>query len=214
MTFGDSNPLKDNHSTASQDLLFEGLIEGLLTQEVGHQTHFFSENLVKGLREQLWRHYKAGEMHPAGIGNKFVHQKNAEVRGDLIKWIENDSEVEVEQIFLSVLKVFVDYLNRTCYTGINDFEFHYALYDVGSFYQPHIDQFKSDSCRKYSFVLYLNEDWKEEDGGMFVAYLDEMKIEIIPEGGTVCFFASDQIRHEVKLAHRKRMSIAGWLKKV
>lgn len=206
--------MKDNYSTASQDLLFEGLIEGLLQQEVGHQAHFFSENLVKGLREQLERYFDAGEMHPAGIGNKFVHQKNADVRGDVIKWIEKDSEIEIEQQFLAVLKSFVGYLNRTCYTGINDFEFHYALYDVGSFYQPHIDQFKSDSGRKYSFVLYLNEDWKEEDGGLFVAHLDNSTIEILPEGGTVCFFFSDQIKHEVKLANRKRMSIAGWLKKV
>ena len=204
--------MKDNHSQASQDLLFEGLIEGLLQDEVGHQTHFISDELVEQLRNQLLLNFDNGEMHPAGIGNKFVHQKNADVRGDVIKWLDNDSQLEAEKEFLKIVQSFVDYLNRTCYTGINDFEFHYALYDVGSFYKPHIDQFKSDSGRKYSFVLYLNDNWKEEEGGQFVAHLENTRIQIFPEGGTVCFFASDQVEHEVQLAHRKRMSIAGWLK--
>lgn len=200
--------------TTSQDLLFEGLIEGLLSNQVGYQTQFVSEELVKELRDQLQKNFENGKMHPAGIGNKFVHQKNAEVRGDVIKWIENDSQLAVEQRFIAIVKEFIDYLNRTCYTGINDFEFHYALYDVGSFYKPHIDQFKSDSGRKYSFVMYLNENWDVKDGGQFVAHLEGSEIQILPEGGTVCFFASDQVKHEVQLAHRKRMSIAGWLKKV
>jgi SM-20-related protein len=204
----------ENTKSSSQDFQFEVLIEGLLQNEVGHHAQFFSQELITGLRNQLLLHFKSGNMHPAGIGNKFVHQKNVEVRGDVIKWIDNDSKIPCEKEFLKIIQDFVGYLNRTCYTGINDFEFHYALYDAGSFYKPHIDQFKSDFGRKFSFVVYLNEDWKKEDGGSFVAYTNNGRIEIPPESGTVCFFASDKVKHEVKAASRKRMSIAGWLKKV
>jgi SM-20-related protein len=90
-------------------------------------------------------------------------------------------------------------------------ECHYAYYDTGSFYKKHIDQFRSDSGRKYSMVLYLNENWQPHMGGQLVLYADQ-DVQIDPLGGRMVFFKSDKIAHEVLLSNAPRLSIAGWLK--
>lgn len=150
-------------------------------------------------------------MHPAGIGKNFNYQKNLEIRGDVISWLDEDSDDKFDRTFFNVINDFIQYLNESCYAGINGSEFHYALYHEGSFYKKHFDQFKEDKGRKYSFVTYLNEDWKTSDGGALVIYADDTKKMIYPKGGTVVFFKSDEVEHEVQPAKRERMSIAGWL---
>jgi SM-20-related protein len=110
--------------------------------------------------------------------------------------------------------LFLRYLNLTCYTGLNTGEFHYAWYDIGSFYKKHLDQFRTDSGRKYSIVVYLNENWTDEDGGQLLLYIGGKTIRINPEGGRIVFFESDKIEHEVLSSKRPRMSVTGWLKKV
>ena len=109
---------------------------------------------------------------------------------------------------------FIDRLNSTCYAGINDYEFHYAVYEQGSFYKRHKDQFKNDSNRKYSLISYLNENWLEEDGGELVVYQHGSAQKILPLSQTAVFFKSDEMEHEVARANRQRMSISGWLKRI
>ena len=109
---------------------------------------------------------------------------------------------------------FMDHLNRTCYTGLNAYEFHYALYDTGSYYHRHRDQFKNNSDRKYSLITYLNDDWVETDGGSLLVYHDEKTESILPTIQKAVFFKSDELEHEVSIANRPRMSITGWLKRV
>ncbi len=108
----------------------------------------------------------------------------------------------------------IAYLNVTCYTGINDVEFHYAYYARGSFYKRHLDQFKTDSGRKFSLVTYLNDNWQPEDGGALVLYVDEKPITLYPNAGRTVFFKSELVEHEVKPSNRDRLSIAGWLKRI
>jgi SM-20-related protein len=193
---------------------FEVLIQGLIDQKYGFVDQFLDENIISGLRMNLTKYYENNEMNPAGIGKKFDYQKNTEVRGDLIKWINNDSSDFFERAFLAQVQNFINHLNSTCYTSINDFEFHYAMYDVGSFYKRHLDQFKTDRGRKYSLVTYLNDDWKIDDGGNLSLYLEDERIEnVFPYGGRSVFFKSDELEHEVYPSfNRRRISIAGWLK--
>lgn len=195
---------------------YEVLIQGLIDQKFGFVDHFVDESIVAGLRNNLAKYYDSKEMNPAGVGKNFDYQKNTEVRGDLIKWIDNNSVDSFERAFLNQVQNFINHLNATCYTSINDFEFHYAMYDVGSFYKRHLDQFKSDRGRKYSLVTYLNDNWKIADGGNLSLYIENEKIEnIFPYGGRSVFFKSDELEHEVHPSHnRKRLSIAGWLKTI
>lgn len=193
---------------------YEHLIQGLLNQGFGVCQDLFDESTIISLRENLLNHHAHSEMHPAGIGRKFDHQKNAEVRGDVIKWIDRQPTHFAEQILMSRIQEFVDYLNRTCYTSINDFEFHYAYYAQGSFYKRHLDQFKSDKGRKFSFVIYLNDNWLESDGGHLSLY-GVTETRLSPIAGRIVFFKSDEVEHEVHVSPtRARLSIAGWLKSV
>lgn len=192
---------------------FETLITGLLEHQFGRCPNFLDEDLTAGLRRRLLDHHAAGEMHQAGVGRKFDFQQNAAVRGDVIRWIDEASTDAFEAAFNTQIGEFIAYLNQTCYTGINAWEFHYAYYAPGSFYKRHLDQFQSDRGRKFSLVIYLNEDWLDTDGGQLALYLPDGEQTITPKGGQAVLFRSEELEHEVKVAEgRPRLSIAGWLK--
>jgi SM-20-related protein len=199
-----------------ETLQFEALIDGLLKNQYGYCEDFLDTDTISGLRNNLLAFLEEGSMHPAGIGKRFDYQKNTLVRGDLIKWINNESSNVFERVLLDKINRFVQYLNRTCYTSINDYEFHYANYEVNSFYKRHLDQFKSEKGRKFSFVFYLNEGWTETDGGKLALYINANKIdEVYPLAGRSVFFKSDELEHEVHPSlTRNRISIAGWLKNI
>ena len=193
---------------------FEYLIQSVLEENYGTIEHFLEPDLVAQLRSNLLGYYEQGIMKPAGVGKRFTYQQNTKVRGDVIHWIADDPVNPAEIAFLQQVRAFVDYLNATCYTGINGFEFHYALYDEGSFYKRHLDQFDQDRGRKFSFLVYLNENWTETDGGKLVLYLPDQDVVIEPKGGSAVFFKADMVEHEVLPTFRPRMSIAGWLKRI
>lgn len=204
----------DEIVTAQNEDQFEQLIQGLIDNRFGICTDFLDEALLNGLRNNLLRFKQEGLMHPAGVGRKFDYQKNATIRGDVIRWLEKDTSDVFERLLLDKIGQFIVYLNQSCYTSINDYEFHYAYYEVNSFYKRHFDKFKSDRGRKFSLVIYLNDEWKVSDGGKLSLYLDENKTEeISPIGGQAVFFKSDEVEHEVSPSPtRYRISIAGWLK--
>lgn len=164
----------------------------------------------------MLRYYEANQMAPAGTGKDHLFDLNTRIRGDCIRWIDNTSTVPVERAFLERVDEFVAYLNRTCFTAINDYEFHYALYEPGQVYVRHVDQFKQDSGRQFSLITYLNPGWADENGGQLLLYMPsdagERAISIAPHMGTSVFFRSHEIEHEVRPAHLPRLSITGWLK--
>ncbi|HPN72062.1 MAG TPA: 2OG-Fe(II) oxygenase [Saprospiraceae bacterium] len=200
-------------SLSADEERFESIIQNLIDHQLGQEDGFLNSDLVKQLRINLELYYSQNQMHEAGIGKNEQFDKNKLIRGDSIKWIDDAPENPAEQEFLEIVQNFVDYLNKTCYTGIDSFEFHYARYDVGSFYKRHRDQFRADSGRKFSLVFYLNEDWQESYGGQLVIYLPTQTDMVFPVGGRAVFFKADEIDHEVNVASHVRYSIAGWLKK-
>jgi SM-20-related protein len=195
---------------------FETLIEGIVSRKFGVCDDFLDPVLVEGLRNNLLSSKEAGGMHPAGVGKNFDYQKNTLIRGDVIRWIEPSSADIHEQLFLEKVAHFIAYLNSTCYTNINAFEFHYAYYEQSSFYKRHLDQFHQDRGRKFSLVVYLNENWLRTDGGKLSLYLEgEKEIEVLPISGRAVCFKSDELEHEVHPSlSRPRLSIAGWLKSI
>ena len=129
-----------------------------------------------------------------------------------MKWLDRDSQDIAEIQFFALIDDFVQYLNETCYTGITDYEFHYTLYEAGSFYKRHLDQFKNDQSRQFSMIMYLNENWQEADGGELCIYHDDKEDIVTPTFGKCVFFKSSELQHEVLLTNKPRMSITGWLK--
>jgi len=151
-------------------------------------------------------------MHQAGIGNDMIQNHDRAVRGDLIYWLDRSHNDRYENDFLDLMDGFVSYLNATCYTGITTYEFHYARYDEGSFYRRHLDRFHNNTDREYSMIIYLNADWRQDDGGELCIHQDGKQQNISPSGGKSVFFRSNELEHEVLLTHKPRMSITGWLK--
>ncbi len=193
---------------------FDQLIDSYLDNNIGIDTGFMTESLSKGLQENILQLQRDNLMTAAGIGNLEIKDGNQKMRSDKIYWMDKGHNNIYEQEFLELAEDFIERLNSTCYTGINGYEFHYAVYEQGSFYKRHLDQFKNDSNRKYSLINYLNDNWLEEDGGKLLVYQDEAVQQILPQSRTAVFFKSDEMDHEVTKANRQRMSVTGWLKRM
>jgi SM-20-related protein len=193
---------------------FDILIDSYLDNNIGIDTGFLNKALCNGLQQNIEHLQNDGLMTFAGIGNDEVKDSTQKMRGDKIYWMDKSHDNIFEQEFLQRVEDFIAYLNQTCYTGINGYEFHYALYEEGSFYKRHKDQFKNDSNRKYSLINYLNHNWLEADNGQLVVYQNGTAQKIIPQSQTAVFFKSDEMEHEVTQANRSRMSVTGWLKRM
>lgn len=193
---------------------FDLMIDSYLDNNIGIDHSFLNEKLCTGLQQNILQLLSDDLMTTAGIGNEVIKDGKQKMRGDKIYWMDKSHDNIFEQEFLQQVENFIEYLNRSCYTGINGYEFHYAVYEEGSFYKKHKDQFKNDSNRKYSLINYLNNNWLEEDGGQLVVYQNETAQTIQPQSQTSVFFKSDEMEHEVIKANRSRMSVTGWLKRM
>lgn len=193
---------------------FEELIQGLIDNKFGYSNNFLLPSTMAGLRDNMMILNTSGDMKSAGIGNQLTFQQNVLIRSDKVNWIEGKSKNQFEDIYLKKIWRFINHLNNTCFTSIHTFESHYANYELGSFYKRHLDQFKNEKGRKYSIVVYLNQDWTDADEGMLSLYpLDAAPQNISPLEGRIVFFRSDEMEHEVHPSlTRERRSIAGWLK--
>lgn len=197
--------------------LYEKVIDDLMEQKYSVVDDFFSREEVLVLRTGLLEKYEEDRFKKSAIGNQANEKIIDAIRGDFILWLDENNATGAEAQFFAKLNNFKDYLNRTCFMGINEKEFHYALYPEGTFYKRHLDTFQNDSRRKLSMVCYLNtEDWKPEYGGELTIYLDEngseKAIDIYPVQGRMVVFESQVLEHEVKPVKRERLSITGWLK--
>nr|MCU0451697.1 2OG-Fe(II) oxygenase [Bernardetiaceae bacterium] len=153
-----------------------------------------------------------GNLRAAGIGPGGQRQVDATVRGDQIRWLGAEEPPAV-QVFTQRADALVQYLNQVCYAGLADYEMHYAVYPPGTFYQRHLDRFRSDDRRRFSLICYLNPaDWQPTDGGQLRLYLPTGPLDVLPTGGTLVCFKSDWLEHEVLPAHRARYSLTGWLR--
>ena len=201
----------------NENPLYEKIISGLLEDQYYIAEDFFDVEEVKQMRTILLQKYEEDNFKKAAIGNKLNETIEKTVRGDFILWINEKDAGVAEKIFFSKINSLVDYLNRTCFLGILQKEFHYAVYPKGTFYKRHLDTFQNDDRRKLSLVCYLNdENWKPENGGELVIYKNEKGIEvprsIYPLPGRVVIFESQILEHEVKPVNTTRLSITGWLK--
>jgi Rps23 Pro-64 3,4-dihydroxylase Tpa1-like proline 4-hydroxylase len=193
---------------------FEELIGTYMQNRVGISNHFITKELAEDLQKNLLTLDEDDRLKMAGIGNLSDKNKEQDKRGDKIFWISNQSDEPAERAFLQQIDLFIEYLNETCYTGINAYEFHYALYETGSSYQRHVDQFKNNNDRKFSLIHYLNTHWTEDDGGELLIYHENQTDKIFPQMQKAVFFKSEDCEHAVSQSTRPRMSISGWLKTI
>jgi SM-20-related protein len=192
---------------------FEVLIASYIKNKVGISEYFLSDELASHLKVNLLSLNSNNQLLAAGTGNdnKLVH--NAKVRSDVIYWLDKKHNNVYENAFFVQIEAFIVYLNESCYAGITGYEFHYSLYEKGSFYKKHLDQFQDNSSRQFSMISYLNSDWQIDDGGELLIHQINNNQKINPTQGKTVFFKSNELEHEVLQTNERRMSITGWLKR-
>jgi SM-20-related protein len=191
---------------------FDCLIDSFIADKVGLADNFLSVSLAAHLKENLITLYADNQLLAAGIGNEARLTHDKLLRSDKIYWLDKSHDNPFENLFFELMDNFVSHLNRTCYTGITGYEFHYAMYEKGSFYKKHLDQFKSNKSRAFSMIMYLNVHWKASDGGELCIHHTDHLQTISPMNGKCVFFKSSELEHEVLMTNQSRLSITGWLK--
>ena len=192
--------------------IFDILINSFIEKKVGIADNFLNTALATSLKDNLIALYDNNQMLSAGTGNLDAISFDKSVRSDKIFWLDRRHNDKLENDFFDLMDEFVSYLNSTCYTGITGYEFHYAMYEKGTFYKKHMDRFRSDSSRLFSMIMYLNEDWEQSDGGELCIHHADHLQNISPNKGKSIFFKSNELLHEVLVTQKPRMSITGWLK--
>lgn len=145
-----------------------------------------------------------------GRGSSSTH--NTEIRGDEICWIDETQQTEIHQWIESLRnKVREDF-----FVSSKSYEAHFARYPAGKGYDTHIDQSQkgwSHDKRILSFVLYLNENWQNEDGGQLELFPNTDKsIKVEPIAGRLVLFSSTEVPHRVLPSTRTRWSLTGWMR--
>ena len=192
------------------------IVELISTQGYAIAEHFLAPPSIQALVTRAKQLQNLGLMHKAKTGLAKNKGNSTSLRGDFIHWIENSDASEAELTYLNAMHVLQTAINQEFFLGLFELESHFAIYPPGAGYQKHLDQFIGREERKVSCILYLNEEWDQEDGGELRIYLDkedESKFtDITPQAGKLVVFLSRDFPHEVLPARRERMSITGWFR--
>ena len=149
----------------------------------------------------------------AGLGQHA--QKLTALRSDSIRWVER-TQGSTETDLLNRLEELQQQLQDYFRISLKKVESHFSVYEPGQFYVRHRDTAAASvdgTARIFSFVIYLNPDWKNGDGGELRGYSgDNVLFQIEPHLGSMILFRSD-VEHEVLPAHRTRYALTGWFRK-
>jgi SM-20-related protein len=191
--------------------VFDRVADELAEQGYAVVDQFLSQEEVDEVLQLEEFQSEGSSFKKAGIGNSKSLQIQEAVRGDFIQWLDKSTAPESVRIYLNRIEDLIQFLNQALFLSLKDVEMHMTVYPVGSFYKRHLDQFKQDDHRKLSVICYLNNNWKDEQGGQLRMYIDGKSLDVFPTAGKLVIFRSDQIEHEVLPATRARLSITGWI---
>ena len=196
----------------SPEIIFSELADSLAENGWAVTDDFFITDFLQELLKEEMLLFKSGQFKQAGIGKGAEHKVVSEIRSDFVHWLDEDNLSELQKQFWIQMEELKQFLNRYFFLGLKEMEFHFAVYPEGSFYKKHLDRFQRDSGRTISCVLYLNQEWTENDGGQLRIYNNEKFMDVIPVFGRLVCFKSDEIEHEVLPTKKERYSITGWMK--
>ncbi|MEJ2644798.1 MAG: 2OG-Fe(II) oxygenase family protein [Gammaproteobacteria bacterium] len=178
--------------------------------------NFMPPSVVSRLASEVLALRSARGLRPAAVGTGSKRQVRPEIRQDQVRWIDETALSHAQSRYFHMLERLRQALNRQLFLGLYSFEGHATVYEPGTFYLKHLDQFRDAQDRVVSCILYLNEDWQAQDCGQLRLYLGENgtdpHLDVLPQGGTLAVFLSERFHHEVLPARRDRLSITGWFK--
>lgn len=202
-----------------QPMLSDGQCEQILSdlEESGLFTcdGFFDHKYIVELQNYCESLQKDNAFRQSAIGKKSIESKNIAIRSDSIFWIENFSgPMESIGKWLGSL---ADVLKLHFRQPISQIESHFSNYPPGSHYDKHKDNTSGEHQRLFTFIIYLNLNWKTGDGGELVIYQpdnpDRILKTVAPKAGTFVLFRSDLFAHEVRTANAHRSTFTGWLRR-
>ena len=195
-----------------------------ISQEIYSNSYVVVDNFVdEAFRMALLKEQtdllNKGQFTKAAVGKGDQKQVRAEIRSDEVLWMDPTALSPLQAIFWEKVAEVQQVLNRRCFLGLKSFEGHFARYPIGSFYKRHLDQFHAVPHRIVTIILYLNESWTEADGGQLRMYFpqedgSERIEDVLPLGGRLVVFLSEEIPHEVLPTQKERISITGWLRNI
>ncbi len=226
---------------AALDERFECLLADVTQQGWAVQRDFLSTEDTAMLRAECDIRWRGGDFRHAGVGRGAELKIRPEVRSDHVHWLDPSvPDTPQQRRYFTTMEGLRQALNRSLYLGLFDFEAFFAVYPPGKFYQKHLDRFRGSEDRfagsesgrpegarsatamdgggqrTVTAVLYLNDDWKEEEGGQLRLYLDEAGngpwVDVLPQAGTLAVFITEGRWHEVLPATRERMSLTGFFR--
>lgn len=200
---------------------FDRLSLGLSSVGYAIAPQFLDPATALALAAEAQAHWQAGAFRQAGVGRGAGWVQRPDIRSDEVFWVMGEDLSPIVVTTLDKLDALKQHLNQSLFAGLEDFEVHLARYGRGAFYARHIDQFEDTTRRAISVVLYLNHQWRPQDGGALRLWTTPAPgrtppspktpfIEVWPEAGTLVVFRSADFWHEVRRSRRTRLSLTGW----
>lgn len=172
------------------------------------QSNFFSQEELINISKIFDEDFQ-----PAAVGKGVNRKRDTSIRGDFTKWLDpKNPPKELNSAFTFLDELMLN-LNRHFFLGLKEYEAHLAKYPAGAFYKKHSDRFEKDSSRSFTYIFYVHEAWKTENGGELVLYNKEgQQLEkITPSAGSLVCFLSEEFPHEVLPSNKERRSLTGWM---
>lgn len=186
-------------------------IDNLAEDDVVVIDDFLPADLYDKIRRFFLDHLQMSDFSKAGIGASGNHMIASSIRGDYVYWLDRQRDLEIAPFF-NLTDEMIGMLNRYCYLSLSGSEFHLAHYPAGTYYHRHLDQFRERNNRMISMIIYLNEQWTEEDEGQLKIFLPTGQERLVaPLANRCVMFRSNLLEHEVLLTRASRYSLTGWL---
>lgn len=212
-------------STASLPRLSPSNLQELTSKGYVIIENFLNDDLQEKLRQDVNSLRSKSKFNIAKIGQDSTNELNTDIRVAETCFLGPSKLTDLPNQDRSTLYTILDYIREDLPQPLdtNLSEFLYAYYPTGGFYRRHRDAIPGSASilRKYSLLLYLNKDWKEEKGGKLRLHMDsggdflpageEPNFQDVdPCGGTLVLFESDKLPHEVLDTQAERVAVVGW----
>ena len=191
---------------------------------------FVASNTVEALKRDVASLRREGRFNSAGVGESGTNRVDGEVRKCEQCFVypqfkyQGDGDTEGRATLYQSIESLRAALHAGCDVALDGLltEGLYAAYPDGGFYRRHVDSVDGTASvqRQWSYLLYLNTEWTEEDGGCLRIHTDgggELAppgsepsfVDVEPRAGTLVVFRST-MPHEVLDTEAQRLAVAGW----